>query len=53
MISTFGSSSASSQRQVTEQAHADFCNIIQDVVGLWQLVTTGKVPEGVVLRPAA
>lgn len=23
------------------------------LVGLWQLVTTGKVPEGVVLRPAA
>jgi transposase len=23
------------------------------LVGLWQLVTTGKVPDGVVLRPAA
>ncbi len=34
------------------QFQRGFCNIVQDVIALWQFVTSGRVPEGVILRPA-
>ena len=30
------------------QFQRGFCNIVQDVIALWQFVTSGMVPEGVV-----
>ena len=50
MTSTCGSSSASTPRPARAQAHAGFCNIVQDVVALWRYVTEGAVPEGAVLK---